>query len=72
MNTGADECGVRERADHTLHPRLRAIGHHSGDANVVASGSDQQQRLETSQQGHEQGCTSAVAQGAQARDEILR
>src|SRR5262249_13215965 len=42
------------------------------DANIGLSAPRQQKRLQASQQGHEQSRASAMAQGAQARDQIVR
>lgn len=68
----ADERGVHQGADHALGAQPRTVGHRGGDTNVTASASGHQQNLEACQQRHEQRYPSAMAQRAQARDQILR
>jgi hypothetical protein len=46
IHSGADQRGVRERADDAFSPALGTIGHQGGHANIGTSASEQQQALE--------------------------
>src|SRR5262249_45170853 len=64
--------GVGNGADHALRLQLSAAGHGGCDANIGLSAPRQQERLQAGQQCHEESRASAVAQRAQAREEIIR